>query len=72
VLVLSQLDERYFRDVASRSSWNLNFVLVKASEQEPLAESVHNVFWERSVNLEIELEAGEYFVYVSDSATYFL
>jgi hypothetical protein len=65
VLVLSRLDERYFRDVSARSYWNLNFVLVKEGEKEPLAESVHAMFWARSVNLEIELEAGKYFVYVS-------
>lgn len=65
VLVLSRLDERYFRDISARSSWNLNFVLVKEGEKEPLAESVHTTYWARSVNLEIELEAGKYFVYVS-------
>ncbi len=64
VLVLSRLDERYFRDISARSDWNLNFVLVKEGETEPLAESVHAMFWTRSVNLEIELEAGKYFVHV--------
>ncbi|XP_006462259.1 hypothetical protein AGABI2DRAFT_71002 [Agaricus bisporus var. bisporus H97] len=64
VLVLSRLDERYFRDISARSYWNLNFVLVKEGEIEPVAESVHAMFWSRSVNLEIELEAGKYFVYV--------
>lgn len=65
VLVLSRLDERYFRDISARSYWNLNFVLVKEGEKEPIAESVHALFWARSVNLDIELEAGKYFVYVS-------
>ncbi|KAF9449391.1 cysteine proteinase [Macrolepiota fuliginosa MF-IS2] len=64
VLVLSRLDERYFRDISARSYWNLNFVLVKEGEKEPLAESAHVLFWARSANLEIELEAGKYFVYV--------
>jgi hypothetical protein len=65
IIVLSRLDERYFRDISNRAYWNLNFVLVKDGEKEPLAESVHAVFWSRSVNLEIDLEPGKYFVYVS-------
>ncbi|KXN92871.1 hypothetical protein AN958_07080 [Leucoagaricus sp. SymC.cos] len=64
IIVLSRLEDRYFRDISDRSLWNLNFVLVKEGEKEPIAESVHAVLWSRSVNLEIELEAGKYFVYV--------
>lgn len=64
IIVLSRLDERYFRDISNRAIWNLNFVLVKEGEKEPLAESVHAMFWSRSTNLEIDLEAGKYFVYV--------
>jgi hypothetical protein len=37
---------------------------VKEGEKEPLAESLHSDFYLRSANLEIELEAGNYIVYV--------
>ena len=64
LIVLSQLDSRYFRDIAGRSSWTMDFALVREGEKEPLAESLHSDFYLRSVNLEIELEAGNYIVYV--------
>ena len=64
VIVLSQLDSRYFRDVAGQASWSLDFTLVKEGEKEPIAESAHSEFYLRSVYLEAELEAGNYIVYV--------
>lgn len=64
VIVLSQLDTRYYRDVAGRATWTMDFTLVKEGEKEPLAESAHSEFFLRSVHLEIELEAGTYTVYV--------
>lgn len=64
VIVLSQLDSRYYRDVAGRASWTMDFTLVKEGEKVPLADSAHSEFYLRSVHLEIELEAGTYIVYV--------
>ncbi|TFK38216.1 hypothetical protein BDQ12DRAFT_684185 [Crucibulum laeve] len=64
VIVLSQIDNRYFKDIAGRSFWSLDFVLVKAGEEEPLAQSTHSRLYSRSVNLEIDLTAGDYIVYV--------
>lgn len=64
VIVLSQLDTRYYRDVAGKATWTMDFTLVKEGEKEPLAESAHSEFFLRSVHLEIELEAGTYVVYV--------
>lgn len=64
MIVLSQLDSRYFRDVAGQASWSLDFTLVKEGEKEPIAESAHSEFYLRSVYLETELEAGNYIVYV--------
>ena len=64
MIVLSQLDSRYFRDIAGRASWTLDFTLVKEGEKEPIAESAHSEFYLRSVHLEVELEAGNYTVYV--------
>ncbi|KAF8159960.1 hypothetical protein B0H34DRAFT_424573 [Crassisporium funariophilum] len=64
VIVLSQLDSRYYRDVAGRASWTMDFTLVKEGQKEPIADSAHSDFYLRSVHLEIELEAGTYIVYV--------
>ncbi|KAF9009888.1 hypothetical protein BDQ17DRAFT_1347079 [Cyathus striatus] len=64
VIVLSQLDRRYFNDISGRSAWSLDFVLVKEGVKEPVAVSNHAWLYTRSVNLEMELEAGNYIVYV--------
>ncbi|KAH8099828.1 hypothetical protein BXZ70DRAFT_220215 [Cristinia sonorae] len=64
VIVLSQLDERYFRDLAGAVSWNIDFCIVKDGENEHIADSARSVFYQRSVHLEVELEAGDYTVYV--------
>jgi hypothetical protein len=64
MIVLSQLDTRYFRDISGRSRWSLDFVVYKQGETEAIAESLHARYFSRSVNLEIPLEAGEYVVHV--------
>ncbi|KAJ7880174.1 cysteine proteinase [Mycena leptocephala] len=63
MIVLSQLDKRYFEDISGRSNWSLDFVIYKQGETEALAESLHARYFSRSVNLEIPLEAGEYVVH---------
>ncbi|KAF8799617.1 cysteine proteinase, partial [Phlegmacium glaucopus] len=64
IIVLSQLDSRYYRDVAGLASWTMDFTLVKEGRGEPIAESGHSDFNLRSVHLEVDLEAGNYIVYV--------
>jgi len=44
----------------------LDFVVAKEGETEPLAESSYSFFYTRSVNVEIDLEAGNYVVLVSE------
>ncbi|KAF9038122.1 hypothetical protein BJ165DRAFT_1408041 [Panaeolus papilionaceus] len=70
IIVLSQLDERYFRDLIGTTEWTLDFVVVKEGEEEPIAESNHSQFWQRSVNADIELEAGKYYVYARLDRTF--
>ncbi|KAJ6621539.1 hypothetical protein B0H10DRAFT_2017728 [Mycena sp. CBHHK59/15] len=64
VIVLSKLDERYFSDISGNSCWMFEFVLFKKGSKEILAESAATRFYLRSVNLEIELEQGDYVVHV--------
>ncbi|KAJ7230260.1 hypothetical protein GGX14DRAFT_410281 [Mycena pura] len=64
MIVLSQMDARYFSDISGRSRWSLDFVLYKQGETQALAESLHARYFSRSVNLEIQLDAGEYVVHV--------
>ncbi|KAF8210804.1 hypothetical protein K438DRAFT_1664769 [Mycena galopus ATCC 62051] len=64
IIVLSQLDSRYFKDISGRSHWNFDFLLFKRGQTEPVANSSHPRFYSRSVNLELDLEAGDYIVHV--------
>ena len=72
IIVLSQVDTRYFKEIAGISSWTLEFALVKRGEKDPLAEASQTLLYSRSVNLEIDLEAGEYVVYVSSLISFLL
>lgn len=45
--------------------WNLDFILAREGETEPIAESSYSFFYTRSVNVELNLEAGNYVVLVS-------
>ncbi|KAG8933072.1 hypothetical protein FRC03_008687 [Tulasnella sp. 419] len=65
VIVLAQLDSRYFRDLASPYRWSLDFQLYKHNSSIPLASSIHSSLWDRSVKAEIKLlEPGSYVVHV--------
>ena len=64
VLVLSQIDTRYFEAVSGAFAWTVEFVLYKQGDKTPLGRSQHTGFWMRSVNLEMELETGDYVVHV--------
>ncbi|KAG5649945.1 hypothetical protein H0H81_001370 [Sphagnurus paluster] len=71
IVVLSQIDVRYFKEIAGTSSWCLDFTLVKRGDLEPIAESSSSLLYSRSVNLEMELDEGEYNVYVRIDRTTF-
>ncbi|KAF4336333.1 hypothetical protein FBEOM_9786 [Fusarium beomiforme] len=61
VIVLSQLDERYFTDLKGQYEFVLHFLLKMADDKTPIC-SVRPVHkWDRrSVNCEVELEPGTY------------
>ncbi|TFK39591.1 hypothetical protein BDQ12DRAFT_61862 [Crucibulum laeve] len=64
VLVLSELDNRYFRGLTGRYDWAFDFILFKKGDTELLGESTPGRFHARSVNLEMDLEAGDYVIHV--------
>ncbi|KAK7031845.1 calpain catalytic domain-containing protein [Favolaschia claudopus] len=64
IIVLSKLDERYFSDISGNSCWTFDFALFKKGETELIAQSTLARFYLRSVNLEAQLEKGEYVVHV--------
>jgi hypothetical protein len=67
VIVLSKLDERYFSDISGNSCWTFEFALFKKGSKEIFAQSSLTRFYLRSVNLELQLEAGQYVVHVRSS-----
>jgi len=60
VLVLSQLDDRYYRGLEGQYRFVLNFRLHKKGQQDYLVRSTAPYGQTRSVNVELELEAGKY------------
>ncbi|CAE6446482.1 unnamed protein product [Rhizoctonia solani] len=66
IVVLSRIDDRPFQLLSGCYVWNMDFnIFRKGDEKEdPLHSSNHTGFWRRSVNLEIDLEPGEYVVHV--------
>ena len=46
----------------------MDFTLVKEGHKEPIADSGHSDFYLRSVHLEVELEPGNYIVYVGTTS----
>lgn len=66
IIVVSQLDVRYFKGVAPPCYWNFDFVLFKRGQKEPVDTSSHSRFTCRSVSLEFQdLDEGEYIAHVS-------
>ncbi|KAK7017663.1 calpain catalytic domain-containing protein [Favolaschia claudopus] len=64
ILVLSQLDGRYYKGISPPCYWNFDFVLFKRGDKEPVDSSAHSRFVSRSVSLEFpELAQGDYIVH---------
>ncbi|KAF8160001.1 hypothetical protein B0H34DRAFT_782523 [Crassisporium funariophilum] len=62
IIVFSKINTRYFKDIQGPCIWNLDFILAKEGETEPLAESSYSFFYTRGVSVELDLEAGDYVV----------
>ncbi|KAI0402212.1 hypothetical protein F4802DRAFT_608850 [Xylaria palmicola] len=69
VLVLSQLDTRYYRGLEGQYRFELNFRLHKKGQEDYVVRSIAPYRQNRSVNVELELEAGEYTVLMKVNAT---
>ncbi|KIK66146.1 hypothetical protein GYMLUDRAFT_38663 [Collybiopsis luxurians FD-317 M1] len=64
MIVLSQLDTRFFEEISGRYFWTFDFVVFRKGEKDYLAHSAPSRLWCRSVNLELNLEAGDYVIHV--------
>lgn len=66
VIVLSLLDDRYFRGLQGIIYHNVEFSVYKRDTREWKGGSVSPQSWRRSVSCQLELEAGDYAVYVGN------
>ncbi|BCS04469.1 uncharacterized protein AKAW2_80270A [Aspergillus luchuensis] len=67
VIVLSQLDERYYKGLSGEYDFDLKFRLQKEGEDDYFVRSHGNELMWRSVNVEVDLEAGRYHVLMKRS-----
>ena len=66
IIVLSQLDSRFFKFVDGVTSLsNTDFCVYKIDESDVKGASSSPTFCQRSVSCELDLDAGSYVVYVS-------
>ncbi|KAM0255054.1 hypothetical protein ACHAQJ_006132 [Trichoderma viride] len=68
VIVLAQLDDRYFRGLHGQYKFELAFRIHKAGHEDYLVRSQAPYRMRRSVNVELDLEAGDYDVRVKIDA----
>ena len=68
VVVLSQLNDRYFRGLEGQYSFRLAFRVHRRGEESYLVRTEAPMRMSRSVNVELDLEAGEYDVRVKIEA----
>jgi hypothetical protein len=64
VIVLAQLDARYFYALEGPYRYSLDFAVYKEKAQVPVVTSTHNSMWDRSVKVEVQLDEGSYVVQV--------
>ncbi|KAK0437266.1 uncharacterized protein EV420DRAFT_1588780 [Desarmillaria tabescens] len=64
IIVLSQLDNRYFEPISGCWYWTFDFVVFKKGDKDVIAQSSASRILARSVNVELDLEAGSYVVHV--------
>ncbi|KAJ3564439.1 hypothetical protein NP233_g8293 [Leucocoprinus birnbaumii] len=66
VIVLSKLDDRYFKGLEGQYEWNLQFLVYQITDKSTalVAESEQATWWDRSINTEAHLQAGDYVVHV--------
>lgn len=68
VIVLSQLDDRYFRGLEGQYTFSLSFRLHRAGQEDYIVRTSPAYRMSRSVNVEVKLEAGDYTVMVKVDA----
>lgn len=71
VIVLNQLDDRYYQGLEGQYEFHLQFRLHKDDEEDYIVRSNGTYYMKRSVSTELDLEAGTYTVLLKIKATRF-
>jgi hypothetical protein len=71
VIVLQQLDDRYFQGLEGQYEFHLQFRVHKDDEEEYIVRSNSAYYMNRSISTELDLEAGNYTVLLKIKATRF-
>ncbi|KAI0018623.1 cysteine proteinase [Xylariomycetidae sp. FL0641] len=69
VMVLSQLDDRYYRGLEGQYQFQLAFRVHQHGKEDYVVRSLSSYYQSRSANVELELEEGEYTVLLKINAT---
>ncbi|KAI1098473.1 cysteine proteinase [Jackrogersella minutella] len=69
VIVLSQLDDRYYCGLEGQYRFKMNFRLHKNGQEDYVVRSISSYSQDRSINVELDLEEGEYTVLLKINAT---
>ena len=65
IIVLAQIDDRYFLDMNAVYTWLFDFVLYRKGNTTPIGAAANQtLLLQRSVNFEGSLDAGDYVVHV--------
>ncbi|KAK4973953.1 hypothetical protein LTR66_006450 [Elasticomyces elasticus] len=72
VIVLSQLDDRYFKGLQGEYEFKLQFRLHREAEEDYIVRSPANYYMRRSVSTEVDLEPGAYSVLLKIVATRYI
>ena len=64
VIVLRQLDTRYYQDISGSLAYTFEFVVYRKGSNEECAVSPRGQHYDRSQSVEVDLKAGEYVVHV--------
>jgi hypothetical protein len=68
VIILSQLDSRYYRGFEGQYNVKLSFRVHEKGQEEYITRTINEDYWKRSVSVELDLEAGSYEVRLKLSA----
>lgn len=66
MIVLSQSEARFWRELSGPYTWVFDFILFRRNDDEPVGSSDNSFTWPRSIFMSETLQAGEYVLHVRE------